>query len=68
MDEKRLSLAVFSQFRRVFACSDPLVNYFRGGSRLKNPGDLTDQQAVTLRKLKRKGGELWRAYTLKEGS
>lgn len=33
---------------------------------LKNPGDLTDEQAVTLRKLKRKGGELWRAYTLKE--
>lgn len=33
---------------------------------LKNPGDLTDKQAVTLRKLKRKGGELWRAYALKE--
>lgn len=33
---------------------------------LKNPGDLTDEQAVTLRKLKRKGGELWRAYALKE--
>ena len=29
---------------------------------LKNPGDLTDQQSITLRKLKRKGGELWRAY------
>jgi len=26
----------------------------------------TDQQALTLRKLKRKGGELWRAYGLKE--
>ncbi|EQD72739.1 IS1557, transposase, partial [mine drainage metagenome] len=33
---------------------------------LKNPGDLTDDQAMTLRKLKRKGGELWRAYALKE--
>src|SRR5450759_273858 len=33
---------------------------------LKNPGDLTDKQSVTLRKLKRKGGELWRAYGLKE--
>lgn len=33
---------------------------------LKNPGDLTDEQAATLRKLKAKGGELWRAYTLKE--
>jgi transposase len=33
---------------------------------LKNPGDLSDEQAVTLRKLKRKGGELWRAHALKE--
>ena len=33
---------------------------------LKNPTDLTDEQAVTLRKLKRRGGDLWRAYALKE--
>ena len=33
---------------------------------LKNPCDLTDDQAATLRKLKRRGGELWRAYALKE--
>lgn len=33
---------------------------------LKNPDDLSDDQAVTLRKLKRRGGDLWRAYTLKE--
>jgi len=33
---------------------------------LKNPGDLTDDQAVTLRKIKRRGGDLWRAYALKE--
>lgn len=33
---------------------------------LKNPPDLTDAQAATLRKLRRRGGELWRAYTLKE--
>jgi len=33
---------------------------------LENPGDLTDEQAVTLRKLKRRGGDLWRAYALKE--
>ena len=33
---------------------------------LKNPGDLTDDQAVTLRKLRRRGGDLWRAYALKE--
>jgi len=33
---------------------------------LKNPTDLNDDQAATLRKLKRRGGELWRAYSLKE--
>jgi len=33
---------------------------------LKNPKDLTDKQAVTLRKIRRRGGELWRAYALKE--
>jgi transposase len=33
---------------------------------LKNPIDLTDDQAVTLRKLRRRGGDLWRAYALKE--
>lgn len=32
----------------------------------KNPTDLTDEQAGTLRKLKRRGGDVWRAYTLKE--
>jgi transposase len=33
---------------------------------LKNPDSLTDDQAVTLRKIKRRGGDLWRAYALKE--
>ena len=33
---------------------------------LKNPGDLSDDQSATLRKIKRRGGELWRAYALKE--
>jgi hypothetical protein len=31
---------------------------------LKNPTDLTDNQAVTLRTLRRRGGDLWRAYAL----
>ncbi len=41
---------------------------FKGArwSLLKNPEDLSDDQAATLRKLKRRGGELWRAYALKE--
>lgn len=33
---------------------------------LKNPADLTDTQAETLREMKRDGGILWRAYQLKE--
>ena len=33
---------------------------------LKNPEDHTSTQARTLRKLKRAGGDVWRAYTLKE--
>jgi transposase len=33
---------------------------------LKAPGNLTDKQSVTLARLKRAGGEVWRAYTLKE--
>ena len=33
---------------------------------LKHPGDLTDDQAATLRKIRRRGGDLWRAYALKE--
>jgi transposase len=35
-------------------------------SLMKNPDSLTDRQAVTLRRLKRRGGDLWRAYRLKE--
>ncbi|MCA1679841.1 MAG: transposase [Actinobacteria bacterium] len=33
---------------------------------LKNPNDHTSKQAATLRKLRRAGGDVWRAYTLKE--
>lgn len=41
---------------------------FRGArwALLKRPTDLTDEQSATLRKLRRRGGELWRAYSLKE--
>jgi transposase len=35
-------------------------------SLLKAPRNLTDNQAQTLRRLKAAGGEVWRAYTLKE--
>jgi transposase len=33
---------------------------------LKRPDHLTDQQAATLRQLRRRGGEVWRAYSLRE--
>ncbi len=33
---------------------------------LRNPGDLSDDESATLRKIKRRGGDLWRAYALKE--
>ncbi|HEV2069625.1 MAG TPA: ISL3 family transposase [Acidimicrobiales bacterium] len=33
---------------------------------LKNPENLDDDQAATLRRLRRRGGDLWRAYSLKE--
>ena len=37
-------------------------------SLLKAPAKLTDKQAVTLRRLKAAGGEVWRGYTLKEAT
>jgi transposase len=37
-------------------------------SLLKAPDKLTDTQAATLRRLKAAGGEVWRAYTLKEAT
>ncbi len=33
---------------------------------MKNPTDLDDDQAATLRRLRRHGGAVWRAYALKE--
>jgi transposase len=33
---------------------------------LKRPEALSDEQSATLRKLRRRGGDLWRAYSLKE--
>jgi transposase len=36
------------------------------GAAQRTPTNLSDEQAATLRKLKRRGGDVWRAYTLKE--
>ncbi len=35
-------------------------------SLLKRPENLTDDQAATLRQLRNRGGDPWRAYSLKE--
>jgi transposase len=41
---------------------------FRGArwSLMKNPDTLDDRQAAQLRQIRRRGGEVWRAYALKE--
>jgi hypothetical protein len=56
---------VWQQRRRV----DPdAARQFKGARwcLLRNPTDLSPDQAATLRKLRRQGGALWRAYSLKE--
>jgi transposase len=57
---------VWNEMRQL---PDPEVaKKFKGArwSLLKNPENLTEDQATTLRRLKRKGGGIWRAYRLKE--
>ena len=57
--------AVWQQMR----ATDPSAAHKFKGARwalLKRPDHLTDDQAGTLRKLRRRGGQLWRAYTLRE--
>ncbi len=55
----------WQELRRLDAAA---AKRFKGArwALLKNPTDLTDDQAATLRRLKRRGGDVWRAYTLKE--
>jgi len=48
---------------------DPVAAKLFKGARwclLKNPENLSDEQAGSLRRLRRRGGILWRAYKLKE--
>jgi transposase len=57
--------AVWQQMR----VTDPAAAHKFKGARwalLKRPDHLTEDQAGTLRKLRRRGGELWRPYTLRE--
>ena len=57
--------AVWNDMRAV---DDKAAKKFKDArwSLMKNPDNLTDKQAATLRRLKRRGGDLWRAYRLKE--
>ncbi len=52
--------ATWQQMRRIDAAA---AHTFKGARwcLLKRPEHLTDDQAVTLRRLRRRGGELWRA-------
>lgn len=56
---------VWNDLRRL---DEAAAKRFKGArwALLKNPTDLNDDQAATLRRLRRRGGDLWRAYTLKE--
>ena len=51
---------VWNDLRRL---DEVAAKRFKGArwARLKNPTDLNDDQAATLRKLRRRGGDLWRA-------
>ena len=57
---------IWQQLRRL---PDPaLAKKFKGArwALLKNPEDLTEKQAATLKAIKANGGALWRAYQRKE--
>ncbi len=61
-----LRRATWNQFRQL--PDQAAAKKFKGArwSLLKRPENLTDDQAATLRQLRNRGGDLWRAYTLKE--
>lgn len=63
---EKVRRAVWQDLRRL--PDKDAARRFKGArwALLKNPTDLSEDQASTLRKLKRRGGDLWRAYTLKE--
>jgi len=58
-----------AHWRQVWDLQDRAMARKYKGARwalLKNPEDLTDRQAATLNQIRRNGGEIWRAYQLKE--
>ncbi|MGH2801360.1 MAG: ISL3 family transposase, partial [Thermoleophilaceae bacterium] len=57
-----------STWNELRALDQTRAKLFKGArwALLKNPEDLSDEQATQLRRFRRRGGALWRAYTLKE--
>ncbi len=55
-------------WKELRATDPAAARKFKGArwSLLKRPENLTDDQAATLRKIRRRGGDVWRAYMLKE--
>ena len=51
---------------RSATSTPPSASRTPAGALLKKPEKLTDEQAATLARIKAAGGEVWRAYTLKE--
>jgi transposase len=55
-------------WQQMRAADPAAAKKFKGArwALLKRPDQLTDEQSATLRKLRRRGGDVWRAYSLRE--
>jgi len=55
-------------WQQMPAVDAAMAKRFKGArwALLKRPETLSDEQSATLRRLRRRGGQLWRAYSLKE--
>jgi transposase len=65
---KALDVVRRQEWQQMRRADEKAAKRFKGARwcLLKNPTDLDEDQAATLRRLKRHGGALWRAYSLKE--
>ena len=65
---KALDAVRRAHWQEMRRADEQAAKRFKGArwSLLKNPENLSDEQAATLRRLRRAGGAVWRAYTLKE--
>jgi len=65
---KALDAVRRAHWQEMRRADEQAAKRFKGArwSLLKNPENLTDDQAAVLRRLRRHGGSVWRAYSLKE--